>query len=118
MEDIEKLADRIILIDEGKKVWEGGIESLINKVDYKKVTIIHKKPEEIFNKLKNFDGVKEVTLNRNKVTFFIKRDKIADIKEFIDNNLLDIKIESPSLEDLIKDLYEELGLSGKNEEAN
>ena len=110
MEDIEKLVDRIILIDKGKKVWEGEVKDLISKADFKKVEVLSKTPNKVYEKAKKLD-IKELNINKNKVSFFIKRDKLFEIKELIDNDLIDIKVESPSLEDLIKDLYEELKLN-------
>jgi ABC-2 type transport system ATP-binding protein len=107
MEDIEKLADRIVLIDEGKTIWKGKIEDLIKKVNYKKVEIVSKNPKFIYEMAKKLD-VKELQLNKNKVTFFIKREKIKEIKELINEDIVDIKLDSPSLENLIKELYEEL----------
>ena len=109
MEDIEKLADRIILIDQGKLIWEGKLEDLIKKVNYKKIEILTKNPKATFEKAKKLD-ITGLELDKNKITFFIDREKIFEIRELIDNNIIDIKVDSPSLEDLIKDLYEKLNI--------
>lgn len=112
LDDIEEVCNRIIVIDGGKKIFDGGIKDLKkNFAKYRsiKFDIRHNQYENI-NKLL---GVEEADLlvkeeeNELELKFHKDKLKIADIISKIVNiyEVRDITIEEPQMEDVVKEIY-------------
>lgn len=91
MQDIEKVCERLIIIDEGKKIYDG-------KVDEIKTMYSHTKTIEILLE----DGTKEVqTFDINKTTMHEVMEKL-----FSNRHIKDISICEPEIDGIIRDIYE------------
>ncbi|MDD3263314.1 MAG: ATP-binding cassette domain-containing protein [Candidatus Nanoarchaeia archaeon] len=105
--DIEELAKRIILIDEGKKMFDGTLNEFkkINSSKKKIEVFCKEKPIDFLNKNSFIsawdDNELKLTINIEKTNNF--KDIIIKIIEEID--FIDIKIEDESLEEMIKRIY-------------
>lgn len=115
LNDIEELCDRIIIIDNGKKVYDGSIQSIksaygyMNQVDIK-VKNSDKPNDFDINKLMNFskedlsaemgEGAITVTFNKNKIP-------VANIIHVLMEkcHVLDVSIKETSIEEIIKKIY-------------
>ena len=104
MDDIKELCDRIIMIDEGKKIYDGPLKNLKSKyANWKRITIYFKKelkkPEfenlEIIEKGDNFIILKAPPLRIDLTT-----KELLNIYE-----VTDIKIEEPNLKEVVKKIY-------------
>lgn len=99
MQDIEKVCDRLIIIDEGKKIYDGTVEEIKNKyANLKTVELL----------LEN--GEKEVK------TFDVNVMPMSTVMEqlFSENRVKDISICEPEIDGIIRDIYEgrvSLGMS-------
>lgn len=91
MQDIEKVCDRLIIIDEGKKIYDGTIDGIKNKY-------ANSKTIEIL--LEN--GEKEVK------TFDINKTPMNEVMEglFSKYHIKDISICEPEIDGIIRDIYE------------
>lgn len=115
LEDIEELCDRIIIIDKGVKIYDGGLKEIKEKYGYMTtVSVLIKKSEidknidinSYFNldnndlNLNVEDGKIIVTFNKNKVSS-------TEIIEFFMKNytLQDFSLKETSIDDIIKKIY-------------
>lgn len=91
MQDIEKVCDRLIIIDAGKKVFDGNIEEI-------KTKYAHSKTVEILLE----DGTKETK------TFDVNEIPMNEVMErlFSEHHIKDISICEPEIDGIIRDIYE------------
>ncbi|MCM1103391.1 MAG: ATP-binding cassette domain-containing protein [Clostridium sp.] len=91
MQDIEKVCDRLIMIDKGKKIYDGSIGQIKNKY-------AHSKTIEILLE----DGEKETQ------TFDVSVTPMNTVMEnlFAQKKVRDISICEPGIDDIIRDIYE------------
>lgn len=114
LSDIEMLCDRILLIDQGKIIYDGNINLIKEKYGSKKIISFELKSKEelahidtaLFHKK---DSDFQVKKEDNKITFIFNKQKIA-IKEITNHvfshvEVLDINISDDLLENIIKEIY-------------
>lgn len=91
MQDIEKVCDRLIIIDTGKKVYDGSIEGIKNRY-------ANSRTIEILLE----DGGKEVR------TFDVSKTPMSEVMEklFSEKHIKDIKICESEIDGIIRDIYE------------
>ena len=91
MQDIEKVCERLIIIDAGKKVFDGGIDEI-------KTKYAHSKTVEMLLE----DGTKEMqTFDTNEMPMNEVMEKL-----FAENRIKDISICEPEIDGIIRDIYE------------
>lgn len=105
LDDVRELAKRLIIIDHGRLVYDGGTEDLIKKhVDHKSIVLTFSKPiikkdVEVFGRIVKYQPLQ--------VTIQVPRNQTTTIAV----NLLtkfpveDISIEEPSLENVVRELF-------------
>lgn len=91
MQDIEKVCDRLIIIDSGKKVYDGSIDEIKTKYAYSKTV------EMLLE-----DGTKQVQ------TFDVRKVPMNEVMEklFAKYHIKDIAICEPEIDAIIRDIYE------------
>jgi len=105
MEDISQLCKRVIIIDQGKIIYDGQLEKLIKKyVDYKWIKITFDKPVqkeqlEKFGHLENF--------NNSTATLSVPRKNCTQIASKILTALPidDILIDEPDIEEVVRKIF-------------
>lgn len=91
MQDIEKVCDRLIIIDAGKKVFDGNINEI-------KTKYTHSKTVEMLLE----DGTKEIkTFDTNEMPMNEVMEKL-----FSEYHIKDISICEPEIDGIIRDIYE------------
>lgn len=91
MQDIEKVCDRLIIIDKGKKIYDGSIEQIKNKyANFKTVEIL----------LEN-DEKETQTFDLNVAPMHTVMENL-----FAQKNIKDISICEPEIDGIIRDIYE------------
>ena len=91
MQDIEKVCDRLIIIDKGKRIYDGSIEQIKNKyANFKTVEIL----------LEN-DEKETQTFDLNVAPMHTVMENL-----FAQKNIKDISICEPEIDGIIRDIYE------------
>lgn len=121
--DIEELCSRIIIIDEGKKIYDGTLENLKDTYGKRrKVTMEVRKPEmlkelKLFQKLNVLNGVQitendyDSVLDEESKTYTVSFDKhkmqvpqiLSAIMELTE--VTDIKLQETELAEIVKEIY-------------
>ena len=108
MGDVEELCPRIIIIDKGKKIFDGPLKDIKKRFGKERVLIIEFHEKVNKDELK-FDGVKLLESEDNIVKFLIDTNKtsVSDIakKIFSKYSVHDISIEETEIEDIIREIY-------------
>lgn len=111
--DIEELCNRIIIIDNGKKIYDGGLNEIKEKYGY--MTSIEAQMKEKV-KLEEINFIKELDVqnieikvieNKINITFNKNNISAADIIEKLIGkfHILDFSIKEISIEDIVKKIY-------------
>lgn len=108
MDDVKELCKRVVIIDKGKKLFDGELEKIIRKyADHKILSVVLDKeltPRQIEH-LKTLGGVKEYEYP--KLTLMVPREnsnKVAS-KLLSTYPVADLNIEESSLEDIIREVF-------------
>lgn len=121
--DIEELCSRIIIIDEGKKIYDGTLENLKDTYGKRrKVTMEVRKPEAIkelklFQKITGVNGVQimendyDSVLDMESKTYTVSFDKhkmqvpqiLSAVMELTE--VTDIKLQETELAEIVKEIY-------------
>jgi len=108
MGDIEELCPRIIIIDKGKKIFDGQISEIRKKIRSDRVLVIDFHDEIDVKKLK-FNGVKILSKEENRVKLEIdtRKTTVSEIAKRIFSKYIvhDISIEEPEIEEIIREIY-------------
>lgn len=104
MDDVEKLCERVICINEGEKVFDGSAKDMVTEYGGKRILKI-----EVDSEIKKLDGL-EGTYTNNLFEFSIENDRefinyIDKVKE--EYNIVNIYIQEPNLENIMKNMYEQ-----------
>lgn len=113
LDDIEELCSRIIIIDNGKKIYDGEIKGVKEKYGYLTTVEIQVKEDNLIN-FNEFADIKEdeefsliykdnkliVTFNKNKIS---SADIIGRTMKKL--NVIDFSIKETSIEDIVKKMY-------------
>jgi len=105
MKDVEELCKRIIIIDHGKILYDGKLESIVKKyAKNKSITVIFDKPVAL-EKVKNLGHL--LSFEPTKVVLSIPRDKSNRVASRLLEGfpVEDINIEEPNIEEIIRDVF-------------
>jgi ABC-2 type transport system ATP-binding protein len=105
MDDVAALAQRVVVIDQGQKIYDGGLRDLTEHFHPEKQfsVVFNKIPDDKFiaslGKLLIKDGLF--------FKFSVDRTNVAEIaaKLYSNDLIADLSIEDPPLEDLIGELF-------------
>ena len=110
MQDIEKVCNRLIIIDNGQKIYDGGLEEIKNS--YGTLRTIEVEFEEALN----LDPINNVEIyemeedNKCKKRFIFDSTKVQINNVMTDlltkYNVKDVSIKEPEIDGIIRDIYE------------
>lgn len=112
--DIEELCDRIMMIDQGKIIYDGSLETIKAKFGSKKIVCFTLKVDSmmdltVFDRLKKKDPDLTASIEDSKLTVVFNKLKIkvGDIitPVLAQTDVLDIDISDDHLENIIKAIY-------------
>jgi len=120
LSDVEKLCERVIIIDRGKILYDGHLSKLVEKFEKKRSLVV------VFNEdydTVDFNGLKVAQREGRRVTYSVltKENSIPEtIQKLLGRfQVADIEIRHAELSDTIRRIYEEQllspGLSGDKE---
>jgi ABC-2 type transport system ATP-binding protein len=108
LNDVEKLCDRIIIIDHGQKLYDGSIEAIKRRYGRDRILVA-----EIEGFCKDCDieipGVRLVSAEGNRISFEFDRERVAADQLIVAlaqrYELKDVTISEPELESIIREIY-------------
>jgi ABC-2 type transport system ATP-binding protein len=114
LSDIELLCDRILLIDQGKIIYDGNIGLIKEKYGSKKIISFEVKSKDELKQIDTSLFIKkdpdfQTKIEEHKITFIFNKQKLA-IKDITNQvfskvEVLDINISDDLLENIIKEIY-------------
>lgn len=108
IDDIEDLCDRIVVLDEGKKIYDGQLDSLVDRFTSRRLIMDTRSTENIDLRL---DGIMEVDQDDGHVEIVFDRDVISAsdlMREVLERyDVLDFQIKEPDIEAVVKKIYNE-----------
>ena len=113
LNDIEELCSRIIIIDKGKKIYDGEIQGIKDKYGYLTTVEAQIKGDISINDLKFKEIVKDDDFNldikENKLAITFNKNKISSaeiISEVMKEvKVIDFIVKETSIEDIVKKMY-------------
>jgi ABC-2 type transport system ATP-binding protein len=106
--DIEDLCERVVVLDTGKKIYDGELDSLVNRFTSRRL-VMEVRNGEAFEL--EMDGVQEIEKEDGHVEIVFDREKISAsdlMREILDSyDVLDFQIKEPNIESVVKKVYNE-----------
>jgi len=115
LDDIEELCKRIIIIDEGKIIYDGSLQKIKNDYGYMKNVVFDVKEKNVSElsiaadfKLSNEDFIQEVSPNKLSITFNKLKVSVSDITSQVMGiyHVVDIQITETDIEDIVRNIYD------------
>ncbi len=108
IDDIEDLCDRIVVLDEGKKIYDGELDALVNRFTSRRLILDVRKGEDFDIEL---EGVEEVEKENSHIEIVFNREVISAsdlMAEILDrHDVIDFEIKEPDIEAVVKKIYNE-----------
>jgi ABC-2 type transport system ATP-binding protein len=108
MGDIEELCERIVIVDKGKKIYDGSIRDIKKKFGAERVLVIDFEKPIKKNELK-LKGVKISEIDGNKVFLKVNIGKVSlseTVRKILSKwTIHDMTIEEPDIEGIIRRIY-------------
>lgn len=106
--DIEDLCKRIVVLDEGKKIYDGSLDKLVNRFSSRRLVMQVERPEDFELEA---EGVKEIKNTEEGLEVVFDREVISasDLMRIIleDYEVQDFQIREPDIEEVVKKVYNE-----------
>jgi ABC-2 type transport system ATP-binding protein len=107
MEDVRQLAKRVMIINEGKIIYDGLLEKIVKKYAKEKIITVILENSVDLKQLAKIGDIYDISFP--KVVFKVKREKLAKKVSLITRSLpfVDITIEEEKIEDVIRKIFKE-----------
>ena len=106
--DIEDLCERVLVLDKGKKIYDGQLNSLVNRFTSRRLVMEVRNGDEFQLEM---EGVREVEKEEGHVEIVFDRERISasDLMREVLNryDVLDFQIREPDIESVVKKVYNE-----------
>ena len=106
--DIEDLCERVVVLDEGRKIYDGELDTLVNRFTSRRLVMELRDGEDFDIDMK---GIKEVKKEEGSVEVVFDRDIVSAsdlMREILDSyDVLDFRIREPDIESVVKKVYNE-----------
>ena len=106
IDDIEDLCDRIVVLDEGRKIYDGQLDDLVNRFSSRRLVL-----ETEDNIEPEIEGIKEILRPNGRVEIVFDREIISApdlMKEILERyDVSDFQIKEPDIEAVVKKIYNE-----------
>ena len=113
LDDIEEICEKIIVIDSGKKIFDGKIGELKQRFGDERSLIVEKSEDSLFKfdpaLLPYEDAIRQKRMEDGKLQLSFKNSEVnlPELMRFIvaNHNIKDLSIKDSQLEDIIKGIY-------------
>jgi ABC-2 type transport system ATP-binding protein len=109
MDDVKELCKRVIIIDHGKKLFDGNLQDIIDKYAKNKILSVVFSKEVSRKELEKIGEIK--SMDKAQATILVPRkDASKKAAELLQNlPVADLNIEEPSIEAIIRDVFQNKG---------
>ena len=106
MDDVEKLCERVIIIDNGKIIYDGKLSKIVSKFAKNKIISLDFAKEIDKENLKEYGTIINFDLSNAKIE--VERNRVADVTGQLLKQLPinDLSIEEPPIEEIIRLIFE------------
>jgi ABC-2 type transport system ATP-binding protein len=106
IDDIEDLCERIVVLDEGKKIYDGKLDLLVNRFSSRRLVLETDDLIEL-----DIEGIQDVQKPNGKVEIVFDREVISAsdlMREVLEKySVSDFQIREPDIESVVKKIYNE-----------
>ncbi|MFB6100435.1 MAG: AAA family ATPase, partial [Candidatus Nanohalobium sp.] len=106
--DIEDLCERVVVLDEGEKIYDGELDSLVDRFTSRRMILDVRNGENFDLEL---DGVQEVEREDAHIEVVFDREVLSAsdlMREVLENyEVLDFQLKEPDIESVVKKVYNE-----------
>ncbi|MFB6174653.1 MAG: ATP-binding cassette domain-containing protein [Candidatus Nanohalobium sp.] len=106
IDDIEDLCDRIVVLDEGKKIYDGQLDDLVDRFSSRRLVL---ETDEVIEL--ETEGIKDIIDTEQGVEVVFDREIISasDLMQEVLNNyeISDFHVKEPDIEAVVKKIYNE-----------
>ncbi|MFB6244748.1 MAG: ATP-binding cassette domain-containing protein [Candidatus Nanohaloarchaea archaeon] len=108
IDDIEDLCNRIVVLDEGRKIYDGDLDDLVDRFTSRRLMLDVRRPQDFslekegVIEVDSDDGSLEVVFNRNELAASDLMSEVLDEYE-----VLDFQLREPDIESVVKKIYNE-----------
>jgi ABC-2 type transport system ATP-binding protein len=111
--DIEDLCERVVVLDEGEKIYDGELDSLVDRFTSRRMVLDVRNGEE-FNL--DIEGIQEIDRGDGHIEVVFDREVLSAsdlMREVLESyEVLDFQLKEPDIESVVKKVYNE-GLEQK-----
>jgi ABC-2 type transport system ATP-binding protein len=108
IDDIEDLCERIVVLDEGKKIYDGELDALVDRFTSRRLVLELKDEDRLELSL---DGIMEVEDVEGRFEVVFNREKLSAselMKHVLDRyEVADFQLREPDIETVVKRIYNE-----------
>ncbi|MFB6115900.1 MAG: sugar ABC transporter ATP-binding protein, partial [Candidatus Nanosalina sp.] len=106
--DIEDLCERVVVLDEGEKIYDGELDSLVDRFTSRRMVLDVRNGENFDLEL---DGVQEIEREEAHIEVVFDREVLSAsdlMREVLENyEVLDFQLKEPDIESVVKKVYNE-----------
>ena len=110
MRDVEALCDRIVIINEGEKIFDDTMENLVDKYVNEKVIKVTLKDKVDIDKIKEINGVLSINYEDNLLSINILKDVLVEKKVIMSlydmYNIEKLELEEEDITSVVKKIYQ------------
>ncbi|MFB6209510.1 MAG: ATP-binding cassette domain-containing protein [Candidatus Nanohaloarchaea archaeon] len=108
IDDIEDLCDRIVVLDQGEKIYDGELDALVNRFTSRRLILDVRNGEDFDLEM---DGIEKVEKEDARIEIVFDREKISAselMREVLEEyDVIDFQIKEPDIEAVVKHIYNE-----------
>ncbi len=105
MQDVKQLAERVIIIDHGKLIYDGKLDNIVKKFAKVKILSIIFKEKVDIEKLKEFGKIEEDEFPKVVISVPLEKSKKIAVDLLQNFPIEDLNIEEPSIEEIIREIF-------------
>lgn len=105
MQDVKQLAERVIIIDHGKLIFDGKLDDIVKKYAKVKILSIIFKEKVNIEKLKAFGKIEEDDFPKVVISVPLEKSKKIAVDLLQNFSVEDLNIEEPTIEEIIREIF-------------
>jgi len=110
MQDIEKTCERLIIVDEGKKIYDGTVTGIKSHFGSERKLVVKFEQDIDITEIMNTTDIKIIN-NKDRTKAFLFKDENIELKQLIQHlfenyDVVDLTISEPDIEEVVREIYD------------